>query len=487
MNSDQEKRNTSRRQFLSASLAGAAFPMIVPSTVFGQSAPSNIIRVAQIGCGRQARDSEIPAVLRYSDLARFVAICDLDTVRMADAKTWIEGEYTRKFGKPGELKTYTDYRQMLEDKSIDAVCISTPDHWHALPAIQAALAGKDIYLQKPASLTIREGRQMADAVKRTGRIFQQGSQQRSASQFRLACELVRNGRIGKVREVYIGLPTDPAGGNTKEMPVPANLNYDMWLGSTPLVYYTEDRVHPQGLNVRSRYGRPGWLRCEQFGAGMITGWGAHHVDTAHWGMGAELTGPVESEAMARFPQQGLWDVHGPYHIRAKYADGAAMYISDKYPNGIKFLGEDGWIWVTRGRFSAVDMQAVGAMGGGKPGGPWSQPIDASDRRWIKDGVKDNEIHLHASPQNDHHLDWLTSIKTRKDPVAPAEVGHRANTVCLLSQIAMHTDRVLHWDPAKEVFTPDDADFNKKLSRPQRAPYSTDAALEKAGMGSRSRL
>jgi myo-inositol 2-dehydrogenase/D-chiro-inositol 1-dehydrogenase len=484
MNTNKEKGNTSRRQFLAGSLAGGiAFPTIVPSTVFGQSAPSNIIRVGQIGCGRQARDSEIRGVLKYSNLARIVAVCDLDSVRMADAKTWIDAEYTKKFGsgKYAEVKTYADYREMLEDKSIDAVAISTPDHWHAQPTIEAALAGKDIYLQKPASLTIKEGRQMVDVVKRTGRIFQQGSQQRSAPQFRLACELVRNGRIGKVREVYIGLPTDPAGGRTEEMPVPSNLNYDMWLGSTPMVYYTEDRVHPQRVDIRSRYGRPGWLRCEQFGAGMITGWGAHHVDTAHWGMNTELTGPIEIEAMALFPTKGLWDVHGPYHVRADYANGVAMYISDKYPNGIKFLGEYGWIWVTRGHYSAVDMQALTAGGGVSAGGPWRQAIDASDRRWIKDGIKPDEIHLHASPENDHHLDWLTSIKTRQETVAPAEVGHRSNTVCLLAQIAMHADRKLYWDPEKEVFTHDDADANSKLSRPQRAPYGTDAALAKAGL------
>jgi predicted dehydrogenase len=486
MNSDNKLSATSRRQFLTGSLAaGIGFPMIVPARVFGQSAPSNLIQVAQIGCGRIARDSEMRGVFRNSDMARYVAVCDLDSVRLADAKATIESEYAKRFGgdKYVRLQTYGDYREMLQDKSIDAVCISTPDHWHAQPAIEAALAGKDIYLQKPASLTIKEGRQMADVVKRTGRIFQQGSQQRSEPQFRLACELVRNGRIGKVREVYIGLPTDPPGGNTKEMPVPSVLNYEVWLGSTPLVYYTEDRVHPQAAAIGSRYSRPGWLRCEQFGAGMITGWGAHHVDTAHWAMGAELTGPGEIDAMALFPKQGLWDVHGPYQVRARYADGTVMYISDKYPNGIKFLGEHGWIWVTRGSFSAVDMQALSASGGAGRGGPWAQAIDASDRRRIKDGIKDGEIRLHESPKNDHHRDWLTSIRTRKDPVAPAEVGHRSCTVCLVAQMAMHTNRPLYWDPAKERFTGTGSEeANGWLSRKQRAPYGTDAILAKAGLG-----
>jgi predicted dehydrogenase len=249
-----------------------------------------------------------------------------------------------------------------------------------------------------------------------------------------------------------------------------------------MVYYTEDRVHPLTAAVRSRYNRPGWLRCEQFGAGMITGWGAHHVDTAHWGMGTDLTGPVEIEAMALFPKQGLWNVHGPYHVRARYADGADMYISDKYPNGIKFLGDNGWIWVTRGAFSAVDMQALSASGGTGRGGPWARAIDASDRRWIKEGTKDGEIHLHASPNNDHHRDWLTSIQTRQPTVAPAEVGHRSNTVCLISQMAMHTDHPVHWDPATERFTGKGAEEeNTWLSRKQRAPYGTDAVMAKAGL------
>jgi len=435
--------------------------------------------VAQIGCGRIARVSEIAGILRNSDHARFVAVCDLDTVRIADARRLIEGDYEKKFGsgRYANLKAYDDYRELLQDKSIDAVCISTPDHWHAQPAIEAALAGKDIYLQKPASLTIKEGRQMANAVKHTGRIFQQGSQQRSELQFRLACELVRNGRIGKLREVYIGLPTDPPGGSTQKMAVPSNLNYDMWLGSTPEVYYTEERVHPQKSDLDFRYDRPGWLRCEQFGAGMITGWGAHHIDTAHWGMDAELTGPVEIEATALFPKQGLWDVHGPYHVSARYSSGTVMYISDKYPNGIKFLGDSGWIWVTRGRFGGMYQPAASAADD-----PWKRPIAASDPRWIKEGVKDDELHLHVSPNADHHLDWLTAIKNRKEPAAPAEVGHRANSVCLLAQMAMHTDRTLQWNPATERFTGAGSDeANTWLSRKQRAPYGTDAVMARAGL------
>jgi predicted dehydrogenase len=461
---DYEK-TSSRRRFLKGSLSAAAaigFPTIVPARVFGRSAPSNMIQVAQIGCGRIAREWDCKGILKNSDVARYVAVCDLDTVRLADAKHLLEQTYAEKYGagKYVEIKTYGDYRELLQDKSIDAVSISTPDHWHAQPAIEAALAGKDVYLQKPASLTIKEGRQMADTVKRMGRIYQQGTQVRSEAQCRFACELVRNGRIGKVQQILIGMAADPSGDEEPEMPVPSNLNYDMWLGSTPQVYYTEKRVHPQASDLRRRYGRPGWLRCEQFGAGMITGWGAHLIDIAHWGMGTEYTGPVEIVANAEFPKKGLWDVHGPYQVRAKYANGAEIYISEKFPGGVMFIGEEGWIWF--------------AHGGVRPGSP---ALDASDRKMLAAGIKEDEIHLHESPKNDHHLDWLTSIRTRKPTVAPAEVGHRSCTACLLAHAAMKLNRVLHWDPEAERFVNDEG-ANRLLSRPQRAPYGTDYVLAK---------
>jgi predicted dehydrogenase len=460
-------QQSSRRNFLkTAAIAG--FPAIVPASVFGQTAPSNLIQVGQIGCGRIARASEFSGVLRHADRARFVAVSDLDTVRLEDGKNFIEQDYAHRFGagKYASVKTYRNYQEMLEDKSIDAVCISTPDHWHAQPAMEAALAGKDIYLQKPASLTINEGRQMTDVVKQSGRILQLGSQQRSSLHFRLACELVRNGRIGKIKEIYIGLPEDPGGDEETEMPVPPNLDYDAWIGSTPMVYYTEKRVHPQSADLRARYDRPGWLRCEQFGAGMITGWGAHHIDIAHWAMGLEHSGPVEIVADARFPKKGLWDVHGPYHVKMRYANGATVYISEKYPNGIRFLGEDGWIWVTRGRFRPGDPAP----------GERNEAFDAHDPRIIREGIKDSEIHLHESPQNDHHLDWLESVRTRKEPVAPVEDGHRSCTACLLAHAAMRLEKKLKWDPEQERFV-NDEQANATLARPQRAPYGTESVLK----------
>jgi len=457
----ESSHGTTRREVLlaAAGLGALGFPTIVPARVFGRSSPSNLIQVAQIGCGRISRSSEIPGMLRNADRARIVAACDLDSVRLADAKELIERAQADRGG--GSIKTYHDYKELLKDSAIDAVCISTPDHWHAQPAIEAVLAGKDVYLQKPTSLTIREGRQVADAVAKTGRILQIGSQQRSGPQFLRACELVRNGKIGKVTRVEVGLPADPGGGDPTPTNPPSNLDYDAWLGSTPEVPYVLDRVHPQTDDPQKRYGRPGWLRCEQFGAGMITGWGAHHIDIAHWGLGVEHSGPIEIQATAEFPKSGLWNVHGPFHVEAKYADGALMVVSDKLPTGVKFIGEEGWIWVGGGVYPP------------KPDAKGPKSFDASDPRLLDPNEPAGPLRFHASPKNDHHLDWLTSIQTRETPAAPAEVGHRSTTACLLAHIAMKAGRPLRWEPARERFV-DDPESDALLSRPQRAPYGTGA-------------
>ncbi len=285
--SNKSRSRMPRREFVKTSVKGvigssllvAGFPAIVPASVFGQKAPSNRINVGAIGNGRISRVHDLPGTWKF-DTAQIVAVCDLDSRRVEDAQKLINDFYSKKTGKTYDgVIGYSDYRELLKSKDVDAVLVSTPDHWHAIVAAHAVEAGKDVYLQKPASLTIAEGRALSNTVQRTGRILQVGSQQRSSPQFRYAAELVLNGRIGELKTVQIGLPLDPAGDEEPEMPLPKNLNYEMWLGSTPYVYYTEKRVHPQ-----SDYSRPGWLRCEQFGAGMITGWGAHHVDSAHWAM-----------------------------------------------------------------------------------------------------------------------------------------------------------------------------------------------------------
>jgi predicted dehydrogenase len=445
----------SRRSILKTGLGAAVtagFPTIVPATVFGQMAPSNRINVGAIGVGRISRGHDLAAIRKY-DSARIMAVCDLDANRVEQGKTLVNGYYA-KDGKPYDgVMGYRDYRELLANKDVDAVVISTPDHQHAVLAVNAVRAGKDVYLQKPASLTIAEGRYMSDAVRASKRIFQIGSQQRSWKQFHRCCELVRNGRIGEVKHVEVGLPGDPSGPEAPEMPVPPNLNYDAWLGTTPVVYYTEMRVHPQ-----KGFDRPGWLRCEQFGAGMITGWGAHHVDTAHWGMNTELTGPVEIWGTAEFPTHGLWNVHGKFKTEARYANGMTMSISGDYPNGIKFIGTKGWIFVTR------EENVTASDPGGQIKG---QPLVASDPKILDSVIGPNEIHLYTS--DEHHGNWLDCIRTRKETIAPAEIAHRACSTCLLHHIAMKTKRKLSWDPVTERFQNDDQ-ANAMLSRPQRAPY-----------------
>ena len=451
-----------RRSFLRLSSIAAAgtivVPTIVPSSVFGKNAPGNRIQIGQIGCGRIAHEADMAGIFPH-DSARIIAACDLDSKRLNETKPFIEEYYRKKYGgKEVDVKLYDDYRELLMNPAIDAVVISTPDHWHSQPAIEAALAGKHIYLQKPTSLTIAEGRKLSDTVHRSGVIFQIGSQQRSADQFRYACELVRNGRIGKLHTIQIGLPGDPPGEVETEMPVPKNLNYDRWLGSTPLVYYTEKRVHPQ-----ADYSRPGWLRCEQFGAGMITGWGAHHLDIAHWGMGTEHSGPVEIEAKAKFPAKGLWNVHGNFEVKAGYANGVTLYASGDRPNGVKFEGSEGWIFVTRGNYQATKSDPVSFDANRKS-------LDASDPKIITSVIGPDEIHLMKS--TNHYGNWLDSIKSNIQPIAPVEVAHRSCSACLLSHIAMKIPKKLKWDPAHEHFTNSD-EANKMLSRPQRKPYGTE--------------
>jgi predicted dehydrogenase len=440
---------------VTASSVVAGFPTIVPASVFGQEAPSNRINVGAIGTGRISRVHDMPGIWRHAQ-ARIVAVCDVDRARMEDAKTLVNGHYTKTTGKPYDGVTgYTDYRELLANADVDAVVISTPDHWHTIIGIAAARAGKDIYLQKPTSLTIAEGRALSDAVHRSGVIFQIGSQQRSSVQFRVAAELVRNGRIGELRTVQVGLPGDPSGPEEPEMPVPSNLDYDMWLGSTPRVYYTENRVHPQ-----KGYDRPGWLRCEQFGAGMITGWGAHHLDSAHWGMGTEYTGPVEVWGTAEFPSSGLWDVHGPFRTEARYANGVHMIVSGDFPNGIRFEGTEGWIFVSRGNEAVTSSDPTARLKD-------TQALAASDPRILTSTIGPDGVHLYRS--TNHHGNWLECIRTRQQPIAPVEVAHRSCTACLLHHIAMKLPRRLQWDPVTERFRNDD-EANAMLSRPQRWPY-----------------
>lgn len=445
-------KTLTRRDFARTSLfAGGAFAAgLLPRHLRGAAAPNNRIRVGQIGCGRIAQGHDMPAVL-HAGLADYVAVCDVDSRRAADGQALVEKFYREKEVPVPTVRRYGDYRELLARPDIDAIVISTPDHWHAEPALAAIQAGKDVYLQKPMTMTHAEGLLLRAAVQKSGRIFQLGSQQRSSAQFRRACELVRSGRVGRLRRVEIGLPIDPTAPDEPTQPVPATLDYDRWLGPTSAEPYTEQRVHPQ-----SGYDRPGWLRHEAYCLGMITGWGAHHYDILHWALDAELSGPSRVEGRADFPRNKIWNVHGAYRVELTYPRGVQAVVSDTFPNGLKFIGDEGWIFVSRGSVATKDPSV--------PRGRL-RPLDASNEKLLDPAG----VSVALTRSEEHHLNWLECVRSRQTPLVPAPVAHRANAACMASWIAMKLGRPLAWNVTTERFDNDEA-ANALLARPERAPY-----------------
>ena len=443
-----KSKNLSRREFIKTAGAGIgamlAVPQIITTPLYGAEAPSGKINIGCIGTGRMGL-GDMREFLGFKQV-QVVAVCDVDRKRVNNARQIVDKHYSaqQKNGSYKGCGAYGDYRELLARDDIDAVSIVTPDHWHALPAIAAARAGKDIFLQKPLTLTIPEGRFLSDTVTRYGRVFQVGSQQRSDSRFRFACELARNGRIGKLHTVRVGFGIDPSTGPQPIMPVPENLDYEMWLGPAPRAEYTEKRVHPQN----SYYDRPGWLRISDYCCGMITGWGAHHMDIAQWGIGAETSGPVEIVApQADFPANGIWDVHGPHRIEYTYANGVKVICTDNEQNkqGVVFEGTKGWVYVRRGY------------------------IDANPKSLLNEKIGPDEINLYIS--RNHKGNMLECIESRRETVAPVEVGHRSCSACVLGYIAMTLKgRRLKWDVQQERFLNDD-DANRMLTRTMRSPWS----------------
>lgn len=458
------KSTFTRRDFMrTAAITAAISPLIVPSRLFGADAPSNRIRVGHIGCGRIGSGHDMPGVAQ-SGLADVVAVCDLDPRRAAYGKVTVEHLFQAAKAPKPTIAVLADYHELLARPDIDAVVISLPDHQHAEVALRALHAGKDIYLQKPFTMTHAESVLLRDTVAKTGRILQVGSQQRSwgpHEQFRKACEFVRSGRVGRLKAVEIGLPTDPTAPDDPAQPVPAGLNYDMWLGPTADVYYTEQRVHPQATDPKTGgpdvSSRPGWLRNESYCLGMITGWGAHHFDTAHWGMGMELDGPSRIEGKGEFPTNKIWNVHGAYHVELAYPGGVKMTVSDKFENGIKFIGDEGWIFVCRDTGTSPTASLTAAVE--------VKYLVASDPKLLDPAGVSVQFPHSVS----HHKNWLECVKSRATPLAPAPIAHHANTACILSWIAMKLGRPLNWDVKAERFVNDDA-ANALLSRPERAPY-----------------
>ncbi|HNY77060.1 MAG: Gfo/Idh/MocA family oxidoreductase [Sedimentisphaerales bacterium] len=426
------RRHVSRRQVLGAAAGAVAFPYIVPSSVFGAAAPSGKITMGCIGVGSQG-SGNMNGFLDKKDDARILAVCDVDKGHRDAAKRRVDEKYGNS-----DCATYHDFRELIARDDIDALSLALPDHWHSIPVIMAARAGKDMYGEKPLARTIHEGKMMVEAVHRYDRIWQTGSWQRSQENFHHACELVRNGRIGKVTRVEVGLPSGGATGNPPVSPVPEGLDWDFWLGPAPWRPFTKYGGNAPHWDWR-------WIM--DYSGGQLTDWAGHHIDIAHWGLGLEDTGPVEIEGEGVFPKDGIYDVPTEYKFTCKYANGVEMIVaSDRLvPKGMGavWYGDKGWIHVDRGR------QAT------NPPELWNEKIGPGEMR------------LYES--RDHQQNFLDCVKTRKKTITPIEVAYRSISVGHLGEIAMLLGRKIHWDPDKQVFVNDDA-ANRMLSRPMRAPW-----------------
>jgi predicted dehydrogenase len=436
-------RTVGRREFLKSTplaLAGAAaFPTIVRASALGRGgavAPSDRIVMAGIGYGMQG-PGDMRNFLGKTEV-QWVAVCDLDDAALKRAQDLVNQRYGNT-----DCKTYKDYRELYARGDLDAVLLAVPDHWHAILSIAAVKAGLDVYGEKPFTHGLREGRALCNAIARYGRVWQTGSWQRSEDNFHRACELVRNGRVGKVRRVEVGLPsgyTDFAGtfGQEKIEAPPAGLDYDTWLGPAPWSPYCKARVH---MN---------WRWNMDYAGGQLMDWIGHHLDIAHWGCGLELTGPIEVKGKGEFPTSGIYNSAKRYWVETKYADGTPMVIAGGYPeiqSGTKWIGDLGWVWVDRGGFE-------------------SQPAHLT-----QEVIGPNETRLYRS--RDHYQNFLDCVRSRALTLAPAEVAHRSASVGHLGVVAIETGRTIKWDPATETIIGDPA-AERLLSRSYRKPYQMPA-------------
>ncbi|MCX8064741.1 MAG: Gfo/Idh/MocA family oxidoreductase [Candidatus Hydrogenedentes bacterium] len=432
----QKQGRFTRREFLKrttiAAMSVGVFPHIIPSSALGLDGsvpPSERIIVGCIGMGGMGM-ANLDGFLDQAS-AQVVAVCDVDENHLNEAIKKVNEKYGNQ-----DCKGYKDFRELLAREDIDAVSIALPDHWHAIPAIMAARAGKDIYGEKPLAGSIREGRAIVDAVEQYGRIWQTGSWQRSQEHFRQACELVRNGYIGEVKLVKVGLPAKNSirKGDTRPSEPPSWFDYEMWLGPAPWAPYCEARCH---WNFR-------WI--SDYAGGQLTDWAGHHCDIAQWGMGTELSAPVEIIPRGgNWPkaEEGLFDTVEDYEFLCVFREGFEMLVSARIPGGARFEGTEGWIHVDRGKF------------------------EAHPRYLVNTEVKPHELHLYRS--TNHIGNFLECVKTRKKTITPAEVAHHSIMIGHLGLIALKLGRPLKFNPESETFV-NDPEADRMLCRPMRAPW-----------------
>jgi predicted dehydrogenase len=414
----------SRAAISGAAAAPLAVPLVVPASVLGRegaAAPGERVAVAMIGMGRQACQVSLKQFLEMPEV-EVVAVSDVDVWRLQNAKAAVEKGYGEK--RRAEYKgcaAAVDFRELLARKDIDAVMISTPDHWHAPMALEALEAGKDVSLEKPITRTIAEGRALSDAAARLGRIFRVDSELRSAPSVHRAAEIVRNGRIGKVTAVKVGVPGSDVGCPPQaDMPVPEGLDYERWQGPAPRAPYTLNRVHP----VKS-YGRPGWMRHLYYCDGMVTNWGTHLLDGAMWCLDLDRAGPVEIEGTGKFPPaESFWNVLLEFEVTYRFSDGVVWTYRTERPY-FRLEGEEGWVEAS---FDFLKAEPASLLEWRVPAGGWTVERK-SDKQ-----------------------DFIDGVRSRKPTLEPAEVGHRVTSLCHLGHIAIQVGEKLRWDPGKEVFS-----------------------------------
>lgn len=427
---------SNRREFLRkagiATMGMGMFPTIVKSSVLGLNgrvSPSNKIPMIVIGCGAMG-NANLNTFISFDDV-KIIAVCDVDHTRTTDSKKIIDTHYGNN-----DCRMYGDFREMLEQEQSDTAAISLPDHWHAIISCATANKKIDIYGEKPLARYLRESRAIADTVKRNQVIWQTGSQQRSVESFRHAASLVRNGVIGNVSAVEVGLPDGGTYiGNPQKMDVPENVNWDMWLGPAPKVPF-RGILHWH------------WRWIMEYSGGQLTDWAGHHIDIAHWGLGLDHTGPLTIKAKGRPNNDGIYNVPVAYDIECEYANGLQMRIANQsrlsHGMGVLWKGSNGWIHVNR------------------------HALNASDEDILKVQIDESGIHLYES--TNHQRNFIDCVKSREAPITPAETGHRSISVAYLAEIAMKTGQKLYWDPQNERFTDNNIYATRLLQRPYRAPW-----------------
>lgn len=426
-----DRAKATRRAFLRGAAGICAFPSVIASSALGQDgapAPSNRIAMACIGVGGRGKQN-LQSFIGHKN-CRIVAVCDVNANRIEEARKIVNSHYGNS-----DCATYRDYRDVLARGDIDAVSIATPDAWHVLQSVEAARAGKDIFLEKPLGLSVKDDIALREAVRGYERVFQFGTQQRSDRNFGFACELVQNGRIGKLQRIIVSVPASRTVGLIRLAPVPAWLDWDMWVGPA--------QWRPYSVGIAGNCGE--WGHMSNFSLGWITTWGIHHVDIAQWGNDADNTGPVEVAGTGEFPPEGLYDCATAWDMTWKYANGVVVQFLDKGKRrqGVRFEGTDGWVFVERG------------------------VIEAEPKSLLQERIGPAERHFTIG--TDHWGGFLDYVKTRKTPVSSIESAVRTDTVCHICDIAMRLGRKLRWDPVAEQFI-GDAEANRMLTRSWRSPW-----------------